>query len=137
VGAPVRALLGDARDVYVSPDGALSLVPFASLVDEGGRFLVERHRFTVLSTGRDLLRYGMRASHAAPPLVVGGPAYGPVPKATAVNDGARGARSVDLTKIRFAPLPGALTEAKSVGGLLPEAKVLTEGEATEGAVKAA
>jgi hypothetical protein len=33
----VRALLGDARQLLVSPDGELNLVPFAALVDEQGR----------------------------------------------------------------------------------------------------
>jgi tetratricopeptide (TPR) repeat protein len=53
---PVRALLGDATQLLVSPDGELNLVPFAALVDEQGRYLIQRYSFTYLTSGRDLLR---------------------------------------------------------------------------------
>src|SRR5262249_2668733 len=41
VMAPVRKLLGETRWVFLSPDGVLNLVPFAALMDENGRYLVE------------------------------------------------------------------------------------------------
>src|SRR5262249_16407858 len=41
VMAPVRKLLGETRWVFLSPDGVLNLVPFAALVEESGRYLVE------------------------------------------------------------------------------------------------
>ncbi|HEV8483750.1 MAG TPA: tetratricopeptide repeat protein, partial [Blastocatellia bacterium] len=53
---PVRALLGDATHLLVSPDGALNLIPFEAFVDEQNRYLVERYAFTYLTSGRDLLR---------------------------------------------------------------------------------
>jgi hypothetical protein len=31
---PVRANLGKTRHVFIAPDGALNLIPFAALVDE-------------------------------------------------------------------------------------------------------
>ena len=75
VMAPVREKLRGASDIYLAPDGALNLVPFASLVDERGHFLIQRYRFNLLTTGRDLLRYQERLKPRSPPLVVGGPAY--------------------------------------------------------------
>ncbi|MGH9902303.1 MAG: tetratricopeptide repeat protein, partial [Pyrinomonadaceae bacterium] len=53
---PVRAFVGDAAQLLVSPDGELNLIPFEALVDERHRFLVERYAFTYLTSGRDLLR---------------------------------------------------------------------------------
>ena len=53
---PVRPLLTGSRLVLVSPDGALNLIPFAALVDERGRYLVEDFTITYLTSGRDLLR---------------------------------------------------------------------------------
>src|SRR5262249_392780 len=51
---PIRALPGDTRWVFLSPDGALNLVPFGALVDEHGHYLVERYLFSYLTSGRDL-----------------------------------------------------------------------------------
>jgi CHAT domain-containing protein len=55
---PVRALLGATRRIFLSPDGALNLIPFAALVDERGKYLVEDYTLTYLTSGRDLLRLG-------------------------------------------------------------------------------
>ncbi|MGD2184232.1 tetratricopeptide repeat protein [Lusitaniella coriacea] len=52
---PIRQRLGDAQFVLIAPDSQLSLIPFAALVDEGGRYLVDRYNFNYLSSGRDLL----------------------------------------------------------------------------------
>ncbi|MGH9853651.1 MAG: CHAT domain-containing protein, partial [Blastocatellia bacterium] len=65
---PVRKLLGEKRQVFISPDGALSLIPFAALVDESDRYLVERYSFTYLTSGRDLLRLQDRAQSNQEPL---------------------------------------------------------------------
>ena len=53
---PVRALLGDTKRLLISPDGSLNLIPFAALVDEQDRFLVESFSISYLTSGRDLLR---------------------------------------------------------------------------------
>ena len=57
---PVRKLLGDKRQLLLSPDGALNLIPFAALVDEQGKYLIESYSLTYLTTGRDLLRLQTR-----------------------------------------------------------------------------
>ena len=53
---PLRGLVGDSSHLLISPDGALNLIPFEALVDERGRYLVQRYRCTYLTSGRDLLR---------------------------------------------------------------------------------
>jgi MYXO-CTERM domain-containing protein len=129
---PVRALLGDTREIYVSPDGALNLVPFASLVDEQGQFLIARYRFNMLTSGRDLLRFEERIVPKSESVLVGGAAYG----GTGLGDGSRGALSKDFGETRFEPLPEASWEVEGLGKLLPKARVLTGNQATEGALKA-
>jgi CHAT domain-containing protein/tetratricopeptide (TPR) repeat protein len=131
---PIRALLGDTRDVLLSPDGALNLVPFAALVDETGHFLLERYRFTYLTSGRDLLRFANRTAPRSPPLVLGAPDYGPM--APAATSESRGVSPVDLAKIRFPPLPGARAEATAIAPLIADARLLEGAAATEAAVKA-
>jgi len=59
---PIRKLLGNSRTVLLSPDSQLNLIPFAALVDENNRYLVENYSITYLSSGRDLLRLQNRSS---------------------------------------------------------------------------
>ncbi len=53
---PVRQLVGNVRHLFISPDGALDVVPFAAMVDEHGHYLVDAWHISYLSSGRDLLR---------------------------------------------------------------------------------
>jgi CHAT domain-containing protein len=53
---PIRQKLGNTRTILLSPDSQLNLIPFAALVDENNRYLVENYSISYLSSGRDLLR---------------------------------------------------------------------------------
>jgi CHAT domain-containing protein/Tfp pilus assembly protein PilF len=145
---PVRALIGGATQLLVSPDGELNLVPFEALVDEDGRYLVERYAISYLTTGRDLLRIKVaRASHSEP-VVVADPFFGePQAVQTAgaaapnVKPGSGNAsrRSItvagDLSSVYFAPLAGTGDEARAIKSLFPDARVLTGPHATKAALK--
>jgi CHAT domain-containing protein/tetratricopeptide (TPR) repeat protein len=53
--APVAGHLAEGvRRVVISPDGDLNLVPWAALLDEQERFLVDRYDLSYVSSGRDL-----------------------------------------------------------------------------------
>ncbi|WP_437902731.1 tetratricopeptide repeat protein [Sorangium sp. So ce327] len=133
---PVRQLLGEAREVYLSPDGELNLVPFAALVDERGQFLLARYRFTYLTSGRDLLRREVTqtGSPRSSPLVIGNPAYDDGGGAPA--GAASGRRSDAMGAMRFGPLRWTGPEARAVKERLPDARLLLDKDATEAAVKA-
>ncbi|WP_437312110.1 tetratricopeptide repeat protein [Sorangium sp. So ce388] len=133
---PVRQLLGDARAVYLAPDGELNLVPFAALVDERGQFLLARYRFTYLTSGRDLLRLEVTRTESprSSPLIVGNPAYDEA--GAAPSGAASGRRSDAMGTIHFGPLRWTEPEARAVKALLPDARLLLEADATEAAVKA-
>jgi len=138
VTRPLRRLLGDAKTVLISPDAALNLVPFAALVDERGRYLVENYTFNYLTSGRDLLRFAAREPNRQPPLVFADPSYDSAPAAAAGgNGGGRGGRSGDLRQLTWTPLTWTSEEAKDLKALMPDAKVLTRSEATEHALKQA
>ena len=62
--------------LLVSPDGALNLVPFEALVDEQGRYLIERFSISYLTSGRDLLRQWVSRLQGGPPVIVADPSYG-------------------------------------------------------------
>ena len=71
----VRQLLGNTRTILLSPDSQLNLIPFAALVDESDRYLVENYSITYLSSGRDLLRLQNNAQSRSQPIVVANPDY--------------------------------------------------------------
>ena len=114
VMAPIRAAVGDAPRLLISPDGDLNLVPFAALVDPAGRYLLESRTATYLSSGRDLLRLKERAVESSAPLVVANPEFTStaakaVPRSPAP---ASAERAVDLSRAVFNPLPGTAVEAE-------------------------
>jgi len=131
---PVRAVIGDVRTLYVAPEGALNLVPFAALVDEQGRYLIERYTFSYLSSGRDLLIDRRDRRPNGPPVVIADPAFMADSGTSGTNPSVN--RALDVGSINFPPLPGTAAEAKALNHLLPGATVLTGADATESALKA-
>src|SRR5258706_9621300 len=73
---PLPALIGDATHLLVSPDGALTLIPFEALVDDQNRYLVERYAFSYLTSGRDLLRLQVGRQSLSHAVVMANPSYG-------------------------------------------------------------
>ena len=141
---PVRGLAGSTRRLLLAPDGALNLVPFAALVDERGRYVVETYELTYLTSGRDLLRIGAGAPPREKPLVLADPDYGDMSlargsgtRAIVQKQAQSGAASVDFGDIGFPPLANTEAEAREVGALLVGSRVLTGDEATEVALKSA
>ena len=143
---PVRKLLGQTRRVFLSPDGALNLIPFAALVDEQGRYLVERYSFTYLTTGRDLLRMQTHIESKQATVIVADPDFGKqasagsdrilkIKKDTAASAQTVSSGAIDFSHVFFSPLPGTAEEAKALKAMLPDATVLTRERATEAAVK--
>jgi CHAT domain-containing protein len=125
---PVRTLLGTSRHLLISPDGPLNLVPFAALVDESGRFLVERFTISYLTSGRDLLRLQAPRASRGGPVIVADPAFGePAVNATT--------GTVDFSQVFFGPLPGVSAEVRALKGLLPGAAFFEKEQATEAVLK--
>lgn len=133
--APLLPLLGGSQRLFVSPDGALNLMPFAALQDRGGRYLVESHEISYLTSGRDLLRLQERAAQSGRTLIVANPEFGATTGAPAAAPEAVPGRGIDLSSARFTPLPGTAAEAKALAALLPEADVRTGRDATEGVLR--
>lgn len=146
---PIRALVGDATHLLISPDGELNLIPFGALVDEEGRYLIQRYATTYLTSGRDLLRMEVARDSKSNPLVVADPLFGEPasqPFAQMANlrktDGRGGRhRSVtsasSLAEIYFAPLNGTELEARAIQNFFPDARLMIGPQATEEAVKRA
>lgn len=143
----IRPLLGGKTRLLISADGLLSLIPFAALVDDDGKYLVEKYEVTYLTSGRDLIRLSRKPSPAREnPVVVANPAYGSRAQGESaldlLGDGSSAGREKNpsgdtrgLEKAFFEPLPATGTEARKLSALMPQAAVLVDVEATESAVK--
>lgn len=133
---PVQALIGDAKQLLISPDGALNLIPFAALTDEHDRFFVETYSITYLTSGRDLLRLQNARSSRGEAVVVADPDFGDPPVVLAQNNQRRaGEARLDQSQVLFLPLAKTRTEARAVKDLLPNSLLLTKAQATEAALR--
>lgn len=141
---PIRPLLGVTRRVLIAPDGNLNLVPFAALVDQNNRFLIERYTFSYLTSGRDLLRLQVKRPSKQSALIVANPDFGEEANKAAGTERIlrykSGTQTSDgkvtvITQAFFPALPGTAGEAQALKDLLPEAKVLTKDQATETLIK--
>jgi CHAT domain-containing protein/Tfp pilus assembly protein PilF len=144
---PVRSLLakapGETRHLLIAPDGSLNLVPFAALVDERKRYLIERHTISYLTSGHDLLRLQTSPPSKSAPLIMANPVFGraetPAMQASQNSENSRAGDQVwgeiDPTVVFFYPLPGSEREALAIKAALPEASVLLRRDATETTLK--
>jgi CHAT domain-containing protein len=118
---PVRAALPAAiTQLYLSPDGALHGVAFATLPeDEAGRWATDQFEIAMIASARDLLpRPEAGLTGAGPALVLAAPTWqGPL--------------------AALAPLPGAHAEGTAVAALFAGSILLAGAEATPAALAAA
>jgi CHAT domain-containing protein/Flp pilus assembly protein TadD len=140
---PIRSQVGESRQLLVSPDGPLNLIPFAALVDEKGRYLVERYAISYLTSGRDLLRLQVARESQSGPMVIANPDFGtpgggkeespgrqPAVAEAAEEQSSRSA----FDQINFSPLRYTAEEGEALRALLPDATVLTGRQATKAAL---
>jgi CHAT domain-containing protein len=156
---PLERGIKDARRVYVVPDGAINLVPFAALPIGDTSYLAETPTtIHYLSAERDLIEFATPAqTRGRGLLALGGPAYGSFPTHMApgiapARPSGRPGRSLNrqstcgaLESMLFEPLPSSRREAEDIGMLWdslgsrtpddPAAVVLTGAKADEGGFK--
>ena len=142
---PLRASLGRATRLLISPDGALNLVPIEALIDENGRYLIERYSTSYLTSGRDLLRMQVKRAPWTPPVVIADPLFGeprladrrPPPSSTSARDAQRNVTiGGSMSAMYFAPLAGTAAEARAIKTLFPEATLVTGPRATKANLQA-
>jgi CHAT domain-containing protein len=133
----LRPYLGGATRLLISPDGNLNRVPFEALVDEHGRYLIERYAVSYLTSGRDLLRMQVPHHSRSASVILADPLFGePPPKPDVGGQTAAAQRrsvttAAALSTLYFAPLSGTADEARAIKALFPEAALLTGRRATK------
>src|SRR6266498_4143238 len=142
---PLRPLLGNLTRLLISPEGALNLIPFAALVDERGRYRIERYSISYLSSGRDLLRLQVARKSQSGPLVIADPDFGgrrqvearrllKQTKAAPKNQIGDEAPAPAFSQFYFPALPYTAEEGEAIRALLPGATLLTRRRASKEAL---
>jgi CHAT domain-containing protein/Tfp pilus assembly protein PilF len=142
---PIRPLVGETTRLLISPEGALNLIPFAALVDERGRYLVERYSISYLASGRDLLRLQVGRESQSGPLVVADPDFGGrrqveatrllrQKKVTAKEQPKEESPTSVFSQFYFPALPYTAEEGEALRELLSGATLLTKRQASKAAL---
>lgn len=154
---PLTPHLAEARRIFVVPDGALGLVPFAALPAGPNGYVLEGGQVIhYLSAERDLIGSPRGAVAERGLLAIGGPWFGTVSESGGVGPGSEaepptasaGSNVEDtncrgLRDIAFTPLPGTVQEVQDISGLWAagddarsrSTRLLLGRDATETAVK--
>jgi CHAT domain-containing protein len=106
-----RLLPETVSNVYISPDGILSFVPFSCLLDERGKFTAECYSISYVGSGRDLLvKSTLPKSNEI--RIFANPKFelGNTPQ-FASRIVQRSAAQAELDKVLLPPLPGTEREA--------------------------
>lgn len=126
---PVSIYISDYDLLLMSPDGKLNNISFAGLIDDSGRFLIEKYIIHYLSAGRDILRQVAESETGKGLFAIGDPDYdasvnarvtarknGPVGPSIPFAYGPKSMRSGcgALNEIMLEPLPGTRQELKMI-----------------------
>ncbi len=136
VFAPLYKHTKSQKRIFVSPEGVLHLIPWATLHD-GKRYLLDVFsEITYLTSGRDLLRKPPTETRA-PALIVGAPDY---QYRTSSEQSSAPNGSAELSGLysqvaTVAPLPNSRIEAEQIAKLVPNSQLLVAASASELAVR--
>jgi len=122
VFAKIKNRIGDISELFISPDGNLSLIPFEVLQDEKNRFLIEDYTFNYLSYGRDILRFGNVFEESNKALIVGDPDFEKEITMNKENDNTK--RTVELEMNVFPPLPETRKEIEDIADIIGRENVV-------------
>ena len=124
VFAPLKKAIGNAQQIFISPDGSLNLIPFEVLRDEEGRFLIETYNFNYVSAGRDITGFGLETEKGRRYVLIGDPDFDLAAK---TPDKKRDvslarARSRQMKGVTFPRLKATREEVKAIANILGRSK---------------
>lgn len=151
--APDANRLAASRTLLVIPDGALGLIPFETLRDRTGQYLVAHHDIQYVQSFETLAALQARNYTAARPMLAFGEAgyqpqsyaQPPIESEVELLNLKRRVWSFPQAPMReiygalyapqWTPLPGSHTELTAIARLLPEASLHTGAAVDEAAIK--
>jgi CHAT domain-containing protein len=130
---PLKKALDEVKEIFISPDGNLNLIPFEVLQGPDGKFLIEDYTFNYLAAGRDIIGFREIKEKGDRALLLGDPDFdlGAEEKAStlkklALSEGKSEEatkRSPDMRGFSFQRLPGTREEVETIKGLLRDEDV--------------
>ncbi|MBW1749324.1 MAG: CHAT domain-containing protein, partial [Deltaproteobacteria bacterium] len=141
---PLKKGLGKAKELFISPDGNLNLIPFEVLQQTPkGHFLIEDYTFNYLAAGRDVIGFGQIKDKGTKALIMGDPDFDMEKEQksstlrrlalTQTKDDKITKRSSDMRGLNFTRLTATKEEVEKIGALFGNRKadVYTGREALE------
>ena len=119
--APLKPLLKNINEVFISPEGSLSLIPFEVLLMPNKHFLIEEYSFNYLANGSDLLRFNQSTQKTGKALIMGAPDFelgGRVSQDSETGSEEVEKRTFQKSIFHFAMLPETEKEAKAIAKIL-------------------
>jgi CHAT domain-containing protein len=153
---PMLPQIQGKKDLIIIPDGVLSFLPFETLIDEEGKYLIESYNITYAqSMGvMQLIKNRKYKENRKPLLAFGGAVYDEITYDTDMIENTTqldflkknitlamaDTRAVDkayasLGIAQMSNLPGTLAEAKALARIVPDTEILTGGKVSEDEVK--
>lgn len=153
---PVESEIKGKKNLIISPDGILAYLPFETLIDEAGNYLIEKYNITYTQSAGilELLNKRKYDSSRKPLLAFGGAVYDEITYDTDivknttqlayltknVHLAIEQSRSVreaysQLGIASWANLPGTLVEVNAIQRLVEGAKIYTGANVTESKIK--
>ena len=114
---PLQSAIGKSRQIFLSPDGSLNLIPFEVLRDDKGRYLIETHTFHYVSAGRDIAGYGIIKEKGQKALLMGDPDFDLAARQTSEDKTKLLTRSRNMQGINFSRLPGTKEEVDAIAAI--------------------
>jgi CHAT domain-containing protein len=123
---PLEKELGEAKNIFISPDGNLNLIPFEVLQNPDGKYLIEEYTFNYLVAGRDLLAFKSYTEPGQKYVLMGAPDFDlkPSEKQNIIKNNnieenrLTASRAANLSELSFEPLYHAKAELKAIGDIM-------------------
>jgi CHAT domain-containing protein len=123
---PIQEHLKGKKQLYISPDGNLNLIPFEVLMSPEGNYLMQERTINYLGAGRDIVRFQDTDAAGSAAVIIADPDYNlglqakdREAEALGVQTARlRGAISRDLTGVSFSRLRDTRREAQAIATLL-------------------
>ena len=128
---PLEKYIKGRKQLFISPDGNLNLIPFEALVTPSNKYLMEEYTISYISAGRDIVRFTDTNIAKGDALIIADPDYDmglmerdKMTKEMKVAKTIRGGLSKDVLNISFDRLPDTKQEADAIEKVLKNKKKL-------------
>ncbi len=115
---PASKIIGANTNIFISPDSNLALLPFETLVDDNGNYLVDKYKFTYLNSGRDFMGFKTASINSGSIALFGNPDFdynvGESQQKLCQDEGKEPNRCPESSEFSFSSLAGTEKEVNQI-----------------------